>query len=64
MQVTWQTAGGQTHEARVPVRAKAKDVSDLAVLYLQFNGAQLTVVQAPHYSNPTILKLEELQLYP
>ena len=64
MQVTWQTADGKTHEARVPVRAKVKDMSRLATLYLQFNGAQLTVVQALHDSNPTILEFEKLPLYP
>ncbi len=64
MQVTWQTADGQIHEARVPVRAKVKDLSRLAVLYLQFNGTQLTVIQALHYPNPTILEFEKLSLYP
>jgi predicted small secreted protein len=64
LQVAWQTADGQTHEARVPVRAKVKDLSRLANLLLQFNGAELTVMQVLHYANPTILEFEKLPLYP
>lgn len=63
MQVSWKTVDGQQHQATVPVRSKVKDLQRLSSITLKFKGAQLEVQQWLHYSNPSILEFEKLNLY-
>lgn len=64
MQVTWQTADGQTHQTRIPVRSKVKDLGRLRTLYLQFTNDRLTVVQGLEYTNPSLVGRELFPLFP
>lgn len=64
MQVTWQTADGQAHQARVLVRSKIKNLRRLSSLDLHFNADQLTVVQGLRYANPSLVGFELFPLFP
>jgi hypothetical protein len=64
MLVTWATADGSHHHVRVPLVPRIKEPERLDVLFLQFNGGQLTVLQGLHYANPGLAGLERVPLYP
>ena len=64
MQVTWQTADGQTHQAQVVVKAKVKDLSLLEVLFLEFRNESLTIKQGARFTSPGLVGLDESPLYP
>ena len=64
MQVTWQTADGQSHQAQVVVKAKVKDLSRFKVMYLEFNNATLIIKQAARQVHPGLVGFEESPLYP
>ena len=64
MQVTWQTADGQSHQAQVVVKAKVKDLSLLKVLFLEFRNESLTIKQGALFTNPYLHGFDESPLYP
>ena len=64
IQVSWQTADGQQHQATVPVKSRLKDARRLSTLYLQFTGDRLVVTQGLQYDNPTLVGLEIFPLFP
>lgn len=64
MQVSWRTEGGRTHEVRVPVLSKVKDMNRFARLFLKFNGGNLLVEQGSFLSDPGLVGWEMSPLYP
>ena len=64
MQVSWQTADGQSHQAQVVVKAKVKDLSLLKVLFLEFRNESLTIKQGALFTNPYLHGFDESPLYP
>ena len=64
MRVTWLSYDGYFHDKTILVSSRIKDRRRLANLYFEFRANQLTVIQALHYDNRSIIEYEKFPLYP
>jgi len=64
MQVSWHTADGRQHQVHVAVKPRVKDASRLRILYLEFRGGELKVIQALDDGGAGLHGFQEFPLYP